>query len=56
MLSSRNHDVDGQPQIEVKATAGNKLGGDDFDEVLIDYLVAETRSRLESILRRMSRR
>ena len=36
------YDVDGQPQIEVKATAGNnKLGGDDFDEVLIDYLVAE---------------
>ncbi|MBT5184031.1 MAG: molecular chaperone DnaK [Euryarchaeota archaeon] len=36
------YDVDGQPQIEVKATAGNNLlGGDDFDEVLIDYLVAE---------------
>ena len=36
------YEVDGQPQIEVKATAGNnKLGGDDFDEVLIDYLVAE---------------
>lgn len=27
---------------EVKATAGdNKLGGDDFDQVIIDYLVAE---------------
>ena len=27
------YDVDGQPQIEVKATAGNnKLGGDDFDD------------------------
>ncbi|MDG5786533.1 molecular chaperone DnaK [Evansella sp. AB-P1] len=27
---------------EVKATSGdNKLGGDDFDEVIIDYLVAE---------------
>ena len=36
------YDVDGQPQIEVKATAGNnKLGGDDFDDVLIDYLVTE---------------
>ena len=36
------YDVDGQPQIEVKATAGNnKLGGDDFDNVLIDHLVAE---------------
>jgi len=36
------YDVDGQPQIEVKATAGNnKLGGDDFDDVLIDYLVAD---------------
>jgi len=36
------YDVDGQPQIEVKATAGNnKLGGDDFDDILIEYLVAE---------------
>ena len=36
------YDVDGQPQIEVKATAGNnKLGGDDFDDVLIDHLVTE---------------
>ena len=36
------YEVDGQPQIEVKATAGNnKLGGDDFDDVLIDYLVSE---------------
>ena len=27
---------------EVKATSGdNKLGGDDFDQVIIDYLVAE---------------
>lgn len=36
------YEVDGQPQIEVKATAGNnKLGGDDFDELVIDWLVAE---------------
>jgi molecular chaperone DnaK len=36
------YEVDGQPQIEVKATAGNnKLGGDDFDELLINYLVGE---------------
>ena len=36
------YEVDGQPQIEVKATAGNnKLGGDDFDEQVIDWLVAE---------------
>lgn len=36
------YEVDGQPQIEVKATNGNnKLGGDDFDEIIIDYLVEE---------------
>ncbi len=36
------YDVDGQPQIEVKATAGNnKLGGDDFDERTIEWLVSE---------------
>ena len=36
------YDVDGQPQIEVKATAGNnKLGGDDFDERIIEWLVSE---------------
>ncbi|MBT3772158.1 MAG: molecular chaperone DnaK [Euryarchaeota archaeon] len=36
------YEVDGQPQIEVKATAGNnRLGGDDFDEKVIDYLVEE---------------
>ncbi len=36
------YDVDGQPQIEVKATAGNnKLGGDDFDELIIEWLVSE---------------
>ncbi len=36
------YEVDGQPQIEVKATNGNnKLGGDDFDEKIIDHLVEE---------------
>ena len=36
------YDVDGQPQIEVKATAGNnKLGGDDFDERIIEWMVSE---------------
>ena len=36
------YEVDGQPQIEVKATAGNnKLGGDDFDEKVIAWMVAE---------------
>ena len=36
------YQVDGQPQIEVKATAGNnKLGGDDFDDKVIDWMVAE---------------
>ncbi len=36
------YNVDGQPQIEVKATAGNnKLGGDDFDEQIIEWLVSE---------------
>ena len=36
------YDVDGQPQIEVKATAGNnKLGGDDFDEAVIQFLTSE---------------
>ncbi|MEC8242737.1 MAG: Hsp70 family protein, partial [Candidatus Thermoplasmatota archaeon] len=36
------YQVDGQPQIEVKATAGNnKLGGDDFDEQVIDWLVKD---------------
>jgi len=34
--------VDGQPQIEVKATSGdNRLGGDDFDEAVIDWIVSE---------------
>ena len=36
------YQVDGQPQIEVKATSGdNRLGGDDFDEVVIDWLGSE---------------
>jgi molecular chaperone DnaK len=34
--------VDGQPQIEVKATSGdNRLGGDDFDKAVIEWIVAE---------------
>ena len=34
--------VDEQPQIEVKATSGdNRLGGDDFDEVVINWIIAE---------------
>ena len=36
------YNVDGQPQIEGKATAGNnKLGGDDFDDRVIEWLVSE---------------
>ncbi len=36
------YQVDGQPQIEVKATSGdNKLGGDDFDKNVIDWIVKE---------------
>jgi molecular chaperone DnaK len=38
------YQVDGHPQIEVKATAGNnRLGGDDFDERIIDWCVTEFR-------------
>ncbi len=34
--------VDEQPQIEVKATSGdNRLGGDDFDEVVIEWILSE---------------
>ena len=34
--------VDGEPQIEVKATSGdNRLGGDDFDEVVIEWILSE---------------
>jgi len=36
------YQIDGQPQIEVKATAGNnRLGGDDFDDEIIDWAVGE---------------
>ena len=36
------YQVDGQPQIEVKATSGdNRLGGDDFDEIIIQWIVEE---------------
>jgi len=36
------YQVDGQPQIEVKATAGNnRLGGDDFDERIMEWCVDE---------------
>ena len=36
------YQVDGQPQIEVKATSGdNRLGGDDFDKKVIDWIVKE---------------
>ena len=36
------YQVDGQPQIEVKATSGdNRLGGDDFDDVVSDWVVSE---------------
>ena len=36
------YQVDGQPQIEVKATSGdNRLGGDDFDEAVMQWIVSE---------------
>ena len=36
------YQVDGQPQIEVKATSGdNRLGGDDFDDKVVDWIVSE---------------
>tara|TARA_B100000085_G_C18560111_1_gene519154 strand:+ start:241 stop:2181 length:1941 start_codon:yes stop_codon:yes gene_type:complete len=36
------YQVDGQPQIEVKATSGdNRLGGDDFDDVIIKWVISE---------------
>ena len=36
------YQVDGQPQIEVKATSGdNRLGGDDFDEAVMEWIVSE---------------
>ena len=34
--------VDDQPQIEVKATSGdNRLGGEDFDDVVIEWILSE---------------
>ena len=52
--------MDGQPQIEVKATSGdNRLGGDDFDEAVIEWVVAEFKKStgidLEKDLQAMSR-
>jgi molecular chaperone DnaK len=36
------YQVDGQPQIEVKATSGdNRLGGDDFDLVIVEWITSE---------------
>ncbi len=36
------YQVDGQPQIEVKATSGdNRLGGDDFDYVIVEWITSE---------------
>ncbi|MFL2498669.1 MAG: molecular chaperone DnaK [Candidatus Thalassarchaeum sp.] len=36
------YQVDGQPQIEVKATSGdNRLGGDDFDDKVVNWIVSE---------------
>ena len=36
------YQVDGQPQIEVKATSGdNRLGGDDFDDAVVQWIVRE---------------
>ena len=54
------YQVDGQPQIEVKATSGdNRLGGDDFDEAVIDWVVAEFKKStgidMEKDLQAMSR-
>ena len=54
------YQVDGQPQIEVKATSGdNRLGGDDFDEAVLDWIVSEfkqsTGIELEKDLQAMSR-
>jgi len=54
------YQVDDQPQIEVKATSGdNRLGGDDFDHKVVDYLVTEFKKNtgidLEKDLQAMSR-
>ncbi len=54
------YQVDDQPQIEVKATSGdNRLGGDDFDHKIVDFLVSEFKKNtgidLEKDLQAMSR-
>ncbi|MEC7601867.1 MAG: molecular chaperone DnaK [Candidatus Thermoplasmatota archaeon] len=54
------YQVDDQPQIEVKATSGdNRLGGDDFDHKIVDYLVSEFKKNtgidLKKDLQAMSR-
>ena len=54
------YQVDGQPQIEVKATSGdNRLGGDDFDEAVMKWIVSEFKKStgidLEKDLQAMSR-
>ena len=54
------YQVDDQPQIEVKATSGdNRLGGDDFDHKIADFLVSEFKKNtgidLEKDLQAMSR-
>ena len=54
------YQVDGQPQIEVKATSGdNRLGGDDFDEAVMEWIVSEFKKStgidLEKDLQAMSR-
>ncbi len=39
------YQVDGQPQIEVKSTNGdNRLGGDDFDEAVVQHILTEFKS------------
>jgi len=54
------YQVDGQPQIEVKATSGdNRLGGDDFDEVVMGWIISEFKKNtgidLEKDLQAVSR-
>ena len=54
------YQVDGQPQIEVKATSGdNRLGGDEFDEAVMEWIVSEFKKStgidLEKDLQAMSR-
>ncbi len=44
----------GDGVFEVKATAGdNHLGGDDFDQVIIDYLVEEFKKNMASIYQKI---